>query len=200
MNKTTKCILLIFGLLAFQNCINENDIDEKEIATESFDGNWSFIFSTNKISDDVYIVKNGYWKENEIFFSIDQENIIEVRIKSLRINDKLKIGLVSSPYATIKTTELNQNLYRTDIRPVFWVDGPINFNNLIYGGEAFYPEYYVSNNFEHIVQGGYLIIDSYNSKYISGKCWIKAWVFNKQLNREVSTGIYIEFKGLELKD
>ena len=199
-NLIIKSILLIFVFLVFQNCTNNNDSNEEEIAMENFEGIWSSIFSTNNISDEIFSVRSGYWNENEIYFSIDKNSVIEVKLKKLNIDGELKIGLVNSPYATIKTNHPNENLYNTNVRPVFWVDGPLNFNNLIYGGEAFYPEYYIANNLEHFVQGGYLTIDSYNSRYISGTCWIKAWVYNSRLNREVSSGIYIEFKGLEYKN
>lgn len=194
-------LYLLISLTIIYSC--ESSSEEEDLITEIPDEElsvlWAYAFSNGDISDNVHSFNEAYWDGNGIHFENSSlEGVNWIEIEDVIITGTGQIGLLENPYARLSRQENGATvIYSTDVRPNFWIDPP-NSAQLILGGSGFTVADYQHNG-GFVIQGGYLKITDYNERYIAGECFFVGWVFNNQLNREVMTGAYMEFSGVEYK-
>lgn len=189
-------LVTIVTVLSLFSCekIFEDPIEEEVIPDENLVVNWVVVGGTGEVDmTDFNTCNAAYWDDEGIYFSETSVTSVDnFKVKDLTISETGNIAIVHSPYATVTADAL----YSTTVSPDFWTTGP-NYADLVLGGAGYTPSAYYYNGGSSVTQGGYLKLTSVNDRYISGEVYFKAWVYNNQLNREVSVGIYCEFEGVE---
>ncbi|MAZ26737.1 MAG: hypothetical protein CL868_06625 [Cytophagaceae bacterium] len=193
--KKTYLLALCAMLLVFNSCdFLEDDLEEEEeeFVELPLSIKWTYVGSTGTFSEPYYEFNTAYWNEGSIRFADNSlENGIEwVVMKDLDITGVGNYPLLYNPSASLK---MRGDVYSTTVYPEFWVEG-INNGILIQGGEGYTPSAYLGTG--TVRQGGYVNITDHNAYYISGDFYFVTWVFNDQLNREVSIGVTVSFENV----
>ncbi len=209
-----KYILILFCYSFIVSCeSSEDDIDQSNnIPDQQLSVEWVKINSLGKFDGaEIFNFTEAYWDNDGIHFqgstqsNPDQNGFINyVSVKDLIIGGTGQIKLLDNPKASISVKEKSftsnnifNAVYSTDVSPDFWISG-YNNADLILGGTGFTPSaYYHSGG--SVIQGGYVKVTDYNERYISGELYFAGWRYNNELNREVMSGVYLIFSGVEYK-
>lgn len=192
-------LLLLMTLLIFNSCelLDELEEEEEEVFVElPLSVSWTYVGSNGAYSAPYYEFNGAYWNEGKIRFDNSSlENGIEwVSMKDLNITGVGSYPLLYSPSGYLK---LASHVYSTTVYPAFWVEG-MNNGTLVEGGAGYTPSAYAGSGI--VAQGGYVNITEYSQYYISGNFYFVAWVFDNQLNREISVGIIGSFENVLYAD